>query len=103
MGGLALLAYAIEQPRQVGRLLLVGTGAGGPAYTRGAGALWNRSHPAFWRMAMLGMLHISWPRRGPEKLMMNFVRYWSFFDHKQAARDSITFRDWFRPRRGHTE
>jgi pimeloyl-ACP methyl ester carboxylesterase len=74
MGGLALLAYAIEGPGRVKRLVLVGTGSGGPAYMGAPGALWNRSHPAFWRMALLGILHILWPRLAPQQMMLNFIR-----------------------------
>lgn len=47
MGGLVTLAYAIEWPGSVERLVLVGTGSGGPAYMNAPGALWNRTHPAF--------------------------------------------------------
>ena len=66
MSGLALLAYAIERPRRIKRLVLVGTGSGGHAYMSAAGALWNRNHAHFWRMALLGMPHIVWPRLGPD-------------------------------------
>jgi pimeloyl-ACP methyl ester carboxylesterase len=59
MGGLAMLAFAIEHPGRIRRLVLVGTGSGGRAYMAAPGALWNRSHPAFWRMAALGLLHIA--------------------------------------------
>jgi hypothetical protein len=43
------------------------------------GALWNRTHPAFWQMALLGILQTLWPRRGPEQIMLNFI-------HKRAVR-----------------
>ena len=43
MSGLALLAYAIERPRRIGRLVLIGTGSGGPAYMTAPGALWNQT------------------------------------------------------------
>ena len=67
MGGLAALAYAIDHPEKVKRLVLVGTGCGGRAYKGAVGAFWNRSHPAFWRMALLGTLHLAWPARGPRE------------------------------------
>lgn len=73
MGVLAVLAYALERPERVRRLVLIGAGSGGPAYTRAPGALWNRSHPRFRRMALLGILHILWPTRGPERIMNNFI------------------------------
>jgi proline iminopeptidase len=102
MGGLALLAYAIEQSRRVKRLVLVGTGSGGPAYTKAPGALWNRSHPAFWRMALLGMLHIAWPRLAPERIMLDFVKRHSFHDQGLVEPEAVEPRDWLRPRRGRT-
>jgi proline iminopeptidase len=103
MGGLALLAYAIEQPARISRLVLVGTGSGGPAYMRAPGALWNRSHPAFWRLALLGMLHILWPRLGPQKMMLKFIQRHSFSDASRAQPESIHLRDWLRPKRGRTD
>jgi 2-hydroxy-6-oxonona-2,4-dienedioate hydrolase len=103
MGGLALLAYAIEQPARISRLALVGTGSGGPAYMQAPGALWNRSHPAFWRLALLGMLHILWPRLGPQKLMLNFIQRYSFYDSSRAQPELINLCDWLRPKRGRTD
>ena len=103
MGGLALLAYAIAQPRQVKRLVLIGTGSGGPAYTRAPGALWNRSHPAFWRMALLGILHIAWPRLGPQQIILNLIERESFVDRRLARPRPVLARDWLRPRRGRTD
>jgi 2-hydroxy-6-oxonona-2,4-dienedioate hydrolase len=103
MGGLAVLAYAIEQPARVKRLVLVGTGSGGPAYMQAPGALWNRSHPAFWRMALLGILHILWPRLGPQQIMLNFIERHSFHDPSQAEPEKVTWRDWLRPKRGRTD
>jgi pimeloyl-ACP methyl ester carboxylesterase len=103
MGGLAVLAYAIEQPARVKRLVLVGTGSGGPAYMQAPGALWNRSHPAFWRMALLGIVHILWPRLGPQQIMLNFIERHSFHDPSQAEPEKVTWRDWLRPKRGRTD
>ena len=73
MGGLIVLAYALERPQRV-RRLLVGTGAGGRVYMQALGALWNSSHPQFCPMVLRAMLHIIWPRRAPETLLNNFIR-----------------------------
>ena len=103
MGGLVLLAYALDKPERLKRLVLVGTGAGGAAYMQAPGALWNRSHPAFWRMALLGILHIAWPLRGPEQHLNNFISRHSFFDPSQHRPASVRLRDWLRPRKGRTD
>jgi len=103
MGGLALLAYAIQLPVRVKSLVLVGTGSGGPSYMKAPGALWNRSHPAFWRTAMLGSLTIMWPRLAPERLMLNFIERHSFYDSGQAEPKKVSLRDWLRPRQGRTD
>lgn len=103
MGGLAVLAYALERPERVRRLVLIGAGSGGPAYTRAPGALWNRSHPRFWGMALLGILHILWPTRGPERIMNNFIERESFYDQSYARPRTVTLGDWIRPREGRTD
>jgi proline iminopeptidase len=100
MAGLALLAYALRRPDRVRRLVLVGTGAGGPAYTRAPGALWNRTHPDFWGMAAIGVLHIAWPTRGSERLMNNYIARRSVCDRRHASVEAITASDWFRRRQG---
>lgn len=64
MAGLVLLAYAIERPERVRRLVLVGAGSGGPAYMRAPGALWNRSHPHFPGLAARAVLTSSGRRAG---------------------------------------
>lgn len=103
MSGLALLAYAIDRPGRVRRLVLVGTGSGGPAYMSAPGALWNRSHPRFWRTVCLGVLHILWPGRAPERMLNNFIHRESFCDPSLAEVLSVTARDWFRSREGRTD
>lgn len=37
MAGLALLAYTLQRPHRISRLVLIGTGSGGPAYMRARG------------------------------------------------------------------
>lgn len=103
MGGLALIAYAIELPARVKSLVLVGTGSGGRAYMKASGALWNRSHPAFWHTVVLGILTMVWPRLAPEKIMLNFIERQSFYDRGQAELAKVNVRDWLRHRRGRTD
>jgi pimeloyl-ACP methyl ester carboxylesterase len=103
MGGLVTVAYAIEEPARVKRLVLVGTGSGGPAYMKAPGALWNRSHPGFWRMALLGILHIVWPRLAPQKMMLNLIQRYSFYDQSWVEPKKVEWRDWLRPREGRTD
>lgn len=103
MGGLVVLAYALAQPERVKRLVLVGTGSGGPAYMEAPGALWNRSHPAFWRLALLGILHILWPCLAPQKMMLNFIQQQSFTDPRLAEPEQVRPRDWLTPRQGRTD
>lgn len=100
MAGLVLLAYALERPERVARMVLVGTGTGGPAYMRAPGALWNRSHPGFWGLAPLGLLNIVLPTRAPERLMNNYVERRSFHDRQLAVYDPVGLRDWVRRREG---
>jgi proline iminopeptidase len=97
------VAYALERPQRVQRLILVGTGSGGPAYMHAPGALWNRSHPRFWHMAALAILHIIWPRLAPEQMLNNFIRRHSFYAQAQAVLKAVTLGDWFRPRRGRSD
>jgi proline iminopeptidase len=103
MAGLTVLAYAIERPERVRRLVLIGTGTGGRAYMSAPGALWNRSHPHFGRMASVAILQMIWRRRAPEVMLNNLVFRESFVDRSLAGQTPVTMRDWLRPRGGHTE
>lgn len=67
------------------------------------GALWNRSHPRFWRLATLGILQTLWPRRAPEAIALDFIRRESFVDRRWVRSDPVTPGDWLRPRRGRTD
>jgi pimeloyl-ACP methyl ester carboxylesterase len=73
------------------------------AEERANGALWNRSHPHFRRLALLGMLHIVWPRLGPERLLNNFIHRESFVDPSLAQAGKVDVADWLRPREGRTD
>jgi pimeloyl-ACP methyl ester carboxylesterase len=70
---------------------------------RALGALWNRSHPRFRRLALLGMLHIVWPRLGPERLLNDFIHRESFVDPSLVHARKIDVADWLRPREGRTD
>ncbi len=100
MAGLAMLAYALEQPWRVRRLVLIGTGSGGPAYMHAPGALWNRSHPRFRALAPLGILHLAWPNLATERLADNLIERESFHDRRLARPDAIGPGDWLRCRQG---
>lgn len=102
MGGLALVAYAVERPARAARLVLIGTGAGN-LYMRAPGALWNRTHPAFWRMALLGMAHMAVPTLALQNLMLNFIERRSFQDPAQAAPEPVRPRAWLRRKEGRTD
>lgn len=101
-GGVAALALAVERPQRVRRLLLVGTASGGPTFLRAPGAIWNRSHPDFWRFALRASLQMAWPSRGAETLMNNLIFRDSFVDRRLFAAEPIAPGDWFRPRRPRT-
>jgi pimeloyl-ACP methyl ester carboxylesterase len=100
MAGLAMLAYALEQPQRARRLVLIGTGSGGPAYMHAPGALWNRSHPHFWALAPLGILHLAWPNLATERLVNNLIEHESFHDQRLARPDAVRPGDWLRRRKG---
>lgn len=103
MGGFALLAYALERPSQVKRMVLIGTGSGQPSYMRAKGALWNPSHPGFYPFVAVSLLHIAWPFLGPQQWMNNLIEYHSFQDKSLCERKEISLQDWFRPRSGRTD
>jgi proline iminopeptidase len=103
MGGLAALAFAITRPQRVLRLLLIGTGSGGDASIHAPGALWNRSHPRFPTLVVLGLLQTVWPRRAPEQIMMNFIERESLVDRSFSRPAPVGAMDWIRPRRGRTD
>lgn len=100
MGGLAMLAYALERPERVRRLILVGTGSGGPAYMRAPGAIQRPGHPDFLKVAALGILQTIWPRRAPARLTLNVIQRASFVDRSLARPMPVTVADWFRPMDG---
>jgi pimeloyl-ACP methyl ester carboxylesterase len=100
MAGLVLLAYALDHPHRLRRLVLIGTGSGGPAYMAAPGALWNRTHPGFRGLAVPGLLHMAWPRRATETMLNNYITRRSFADPRLASATRVLPGDWLRHRRG---
>jgi len=103
MGGLCLLAWTLEHPERVDRLVLIGTGSGGPAYDGAPGALWHRAHPGFPKLVALGLAHLLLPTQATQTAMNNFVERHSFQDPRLMEPDPIAWRDWVRRREGHPE
>ncbi len=95
-GGLAALAFAIERPERVRRLILVGTGAATSSWTRAPGALWNRSHPLFWRYLFLASALRLSRRRAVLKVLFNLIVRASFVDQTHARSRRVRPRDWLR-------
>lgn len=54
-------------------------------------------------MALLGILHILWPRSGPERWLNNVILRESCSDLRHADMSRITAGDWFPPRAGRTD
>ncbi len=103
MGGFALLAYAIQHPERIRRLVLVGTTAGGPAYIESAGALWNSTHPAFQQTTALILLNLLYPTLATQKLLTNRIQRESFVNKRFVVPEPVRARDWFRRKRARTD
>jgi proline iminopeptidase len=103
MGGLALLDYVLARPQAVRRLVLVGTGSGGPSYLSAPGALWNSSHPRFLTLAVLGVAQSVWRCRALESILNGFITRESFVDQGFAQPVHVAAADWFRRRRGRSD
>jgi len=102
MGGMAMLAFTLDFPQRIDRLILVCTGSGGPAYMKARGALWNRSHSSFFKLAILGILHMCIPNLALQKHMMNFINRHSYVNPRYVPHEKVEWRDWFHWKRGHS-
>lgn len=102
MGGMAMLAFALDYPERIDRLILICTGSGGLAYMTAPGALWNPSHRCFFKLAILGILHMLIPSLAIQKMMMNFINHHSYVNQQYVPYDQIEWLDWFRSKRGHS-
>jgi pimeloyl-ACP methyl ester carboxylesterase len=96
-GSFVSLALAIERPGRVRRLVLVGAGAGGPSWMRAPGAIWNRSHPDYWRFGLLSSLYWVTHRLAAQKLMYNLIFGDSYVDRARFVPERISLLDWVRP------
>jgi proline iminopeptidase len=103
MGGMAMLAYTLQHPDRVRRLVLVGTGRGGGTYLRAPGALWNRHHPGFPGLALLGSVHLALGRLGSERALNNYIERRSFVDRTHSRPTPVHAGDWLRPRAGRAD
>ena len=101
-GVIAALAFTLENPSKVKRLVLIGGAAGGPSYFKAPGFIGNRSHPQFWQMAFWGIVYILSRRRAAEKLMCNVMFKASFVDKRHFTPQQVSCKDWYLPARPRT-
>lgn len=101
-GAITALAFTLETPTLVRRLVLVGGAAGGASYFKASGFIGNRNHPQFWKMALTGILYILTRRRAAEILMCNVLFKASFVDKRHFIPTRVSLKDWFLPARPRT-
>jgi pimeloyl-ACP methyl ester carboxylesterase len=93
---LAALAFALEHPNRVRRLILIGGAASGKSYLTAPGALWNSSHPEFWKLATLGIAYLLTRRKAVQDLMFNLIFRVSFVDQRHLQLRPVRLEDWIR-------
>lgn len=95
-GGVAALAFALQQPGRVSRLILACTASGAPAYFHAPGAIWNPSHPDYRRMGFWGLVYWLTRRRAPQTHMLNIISRASWADRSQFRPRLVSPVDWLR-------
>jgi pimeloyl-ACP methyl ester carboxylesterase len=95
-GGWAAVGLAIERPERVRHLILAGTFAAMASYQKAPGALWNRSHPLYWRWRLWMVALMLSEREAAEKLMWNVIRRASFVDQTYFVPRPVRRRDLLR-------
>ena len=100
MSGLCALAFTVERPKAVRRLLLIGSVAGGPSVLRGRGLplCWSFADLRFWRAAWLGM----WLASGhgslaQHKRMLELIWRASYHDPSRVPTVRVAVDDASRP------
>jgi pimeloyl-ACP methyl ester carboxylesterase len=96
-GGFASLAFALQLPGRVRRLVLVAAGAGGPSWLGAQGAIWNSSHPDYWHFGLLSSVYLLTRRLAAQKLMYNLVFRDSYVERVRFAPSPIPLKDWVLP------
>ncbi len=95
-GGMAALAFALDHPHMIRRLVLVGTAASGISYFRASGAIWKRDHPDWWRMGLWALLYRLSGRRAPALRMLDVIQRASWVDQARYSPRRVTLVDWLR-------
>lgn len=100
MGGLVALAFALEHPDMVKRMMLIGSVCGGPAIRRCRGMPWNWRWTKldFWRFAFLGLRLISiGGNLAVHKHLLHLLRRPSYHDQSMVPPLRIEHGDTHRP------
>ena len=95
-GGFASLAFALQLPGRVRRLVLVAAGAGGPSWLGAQGAIWIAATPNS-RFGLLSSVYWLTRRMAAQKLMYNLVFRDSYVERVRFAPSPIPLKDWVLP------
>ena len=97
MGGFVALAYAVEQPGRVKRLLLVSSLSGFPAAARWGfpGSAFHFTHTDYWRIIFWGMrLNAGRGDLAMHKKLQNLMEYASYYNKKYFVPEEIAQDDY---------
>ena len=64
---------------------------------RAKGAIWNRSHPDYWRFGLTSSLYFLSRRLAAQKLMYNLIFQNSYVDRARFVPKPVFLLDWLRP------